>query len=260
MKIQPISNQSFTATLAIEGDMKEYMKFLNAHTEAADGWYNSTEDLRVTSKIIKAFKKHPSPNVVFPSNTYIKSVWFNARGTLKSKDCTLYDTEPSRSDSFAGIQNVLRRILDPENKSMFNKLLGVQYSWAYSTWWNEHIKPIWPYIQKNFRETTFFKGNYDKEFNEDFRKQGGQFWKTINERNTVKQKTAQENPSSKSLFSEFLTTTLPIIAIGLLIILLGKINKNSPMQKTPQSGIFSKVDSVITDTISKITPETIKIK
>ena len=84
------------------------------------------------------------------------------------------------------IFNIFRRILDPENKKQFNRLVGEEYATVYESWWKENIAPIWEDINNNFREQTFFKKNYDKEFNadfnresgksEDFCKQNGNFW------------------------------------------------------------------------------------
>lgn len=177
MKIQPVDNQNFKARVSVKTDqMKNFMNYLEQNTNAPKGWYNSKNDLAVMNKIFYAFEKHPSKEEIVPDVSYLKNVLVNARGTLSSSKLKLIDTEPARSDSIAPIKNIFRRILDPENKDSFNKLLGEEYADSYDKWWKDNIFPIWQHIKSNFRETTFFKGNYDKEFNEDFRSQKGTYW------------------------------------------------------------------------------------
>ena len=76
---------------------------------------------------------------------------------MESSRAAFIDTEPARSDSIAPIFNIFRRILDSENKKQFNRLVGEEHAPIYESWWKENIAPIWEDINKNFRETTFFK-------------------------------------------------------------------------------------------------------
>ena len=191
MQVQAINtdnNQtSFGAKIVVKTkDMKTYMDYLGRYTKAEKPWYNSSRNLELTNKIFDAFDKHPSKEEIVPDVAYFTSVLFNARGTLESSKAAFIDTEPARSDSIAPIFNIFRRILDPENKKQFNRLVGEEYATVYESWWKENIAPIWEDINNNFREQTFFKKNYDKEFNadfnresgksEDFCKQNGNFW------------------------------------------------------------------------------------
>ncbi len=178
MQVQAINNYNnqpnFSAKIVVKtDDMKLYMEYLNKYTKTKSQWYNSSKDLELTNKIFDAFEKHPSQEEIVPSVAYIKDVLFNARGTLESSKAAFIDTEPARSDSIAPLKNVFRRILDPENKQTFNRLLGDKYESAYEGWWKENIAPIWTDIKANFRETTFFKENFDKEFNADFNRESG---------------------------------------------------------------------------------------
>ena len=154
-------------------DMQTYMDYLARYTKAEKPWYNSAKDLELTNKIFDAFEKHPSNEEIVPDVTYLKNTLTNARGTIESSKAAFIDTEPARSDSIAPIKNIFRRILDPENKKQFNKLIGEEHAPIYESWWKENISPIWEDINKNFRETTFFKKNYDKEFNADFNRESG---------------------------------------------------------------------------------------
>ena len=192
MQVQAIStcnNQTnFGAKISVvTDDMKLYMDYLGRYTKAEKPWYNSARDLELTNKIFDAFEKHPSKEVIIPDVAYFRDTLFNARGTIESSRAAFIDTEPARSDSgTAPIFNIFRRILDPENKKQFNKLVGEEHAPVYESWWQENIAPIWEDINNNFREQTFFKKNYDKKFNndfnresgksEDFFKQTGNFW------------------------------------------------------------------------------------
>ena len=177
MQIQKIDNTNFNAKIVVKtNDMKNVMKYLQSNTKAPKGWYNSKSDLLLMNWILKAFEKHPSKEEIVPDIYYIKGALYNARGSLTSSKITLVDTEPARSDSIAPILNIFRRILNPENKTSFNKLVGEEYTSEYENWWKNNIEPVWDRINTKYRESTFFKGNYDKEFNEDFNEQKGNFW------------------------------------------------------------------------------------
>ena len=178
MQVQSINaynNQpSFGAKIVIKTkDMKTYMDYLGRFTKAEKPCYNSAKDLELTNKIFDAFEKHPSKEEIVPDVAYLKNTLTNARGTITSSKAAFIDTEPARSDSIAPIKNIFRRILDPENKKQFNRLVGEEHAPIYESWWKENIAPIWEDINKNFRETTFFKKNYDKEFNADFNRESG---------------------------------------------------------------------------------------
>ena len=181
MYIQKTDSVSpFKAKITVKtAGMKNFMQYLRNNTDAPEGWYNSKTDLMLMNKIKKAFKNHPSKEEISPDIYYIKGVFFNARGTLSSSRTVLRDTEPARSDSIAPILNIFRRILDPQNKEAFIKLTGEEHSSVYDKWWEQNISPIWENINKSFREKTFFAGNYDKEFNEDFINQNEKFWITL---------------------------------------------------------------------------------
>ena len=178
MQVQSINaynNQpSFGAKVVVKTkDMKTFMDYLGRYTKTKAPWYNSAKDLELTNKIFDAFEKHPSKEEIVPDVAYLKNTLTNARGTLESSRAAFIDTEPARSDSIAPIFNIFRRILDPENKKQFNRLVGEEHSPIYESWWKEYIAPIWEDINHNFRETTFFKENYDKEFNADFNRESG---------------------------------------------------------------------------------------
>ena len=189
MQVQAVNNSTLTPTLSQRArekdvdfgakiviktkDMQTFMDYLGRYTKAKKPWYNSAKDLELMNKIFDAFEKHPSKEEIVPDVAYLKNTLTNARGTITSLKAAFIDTEPARSDSIAPIKNIFRRILDPENKKQFNRLVGEEHASVYESWWKENISPIWEDINKNFRETTFFKKNYDREFNADFNRESG---------------------------------------------------------------------------------------
>lgn len=126
-------------------------------------------------KIADAFKKHPSDVIVRP---YIvsKPTLYGTRGIVSSRFTTYKDVEPVQNDGKAPLKNVLRRILDPDNKDCFNKLVGDTKDKYYDSWWNNNIAPIWDEINENFRSKVFFHGNHDKDFNQDFQDRKERTW------------------------------------------------------------------------------------
>ena len=117
---------AFSARLATaQGAMRNLM-----HNKAD---INSKE---LITKISEALKKHPSDVVIKP-NIITKLGIYSTRGSITSRFATYNDVEPVENDGKAPIKNILRRILDPENKNCFNKLVGEKYSNIYDTWWNE---------------------------------------------------------------------------------------------------------------------------
>ena len=162
------SSVSFDARLAQgSNEMKRLSLQMSKNPETAG----------IVEKIIEAFQKHPSDVFIRTSNKY-KSQLYGVRGTISSRNITLTDVEPV-CDNLSGVMNVLRRILNPENKDCFNALVGKKHQDIYNSWWEENISPIWKKINSEFRGKTFYTGNYDTEFNEDFRSQKEVFWKKI---------------------------------------------------------------------------------
>ena len=169
MKINSIdsaNNPTFTARLAC--GRSHVKNFLNSNSIDL----NSKE---MVIKIANALEKHPSDAVV-KIDIIKKSGFYGTRGSVTSRFATYKDVEPVQNDGKTPIKNILRRILDPENKDCFNKLVGEKHSNIYNTWWNENIAPIWNEINENFRSKAFFKGNHDKEFNRDFQNRKEKTW------------------------------------------------------------------------------------
>ena len=178
-----IKKLNFGAKVAVRTEeMHDFMDYLQRNVNSKQGWYNSKKDLNLIYQIFDAFEKHPSKEVIIPDVAYFKNCLFGARGTVKTSRAAFIDTEPARADSIAPVLNIFRRILDPQNKSSFNRLLGEEYAHRYDAWWQEQIAPIWDDVQERFRENTFFENRYDDEFNRDFNRESGKEKDFFNQR------------------------------------------------------------------------------
>lgn len=178
MKIDRIhsttNQQTFNANVVKTPILTSTIQYMEEHSTMPDGWHSYKEELHLTKKIIHALKKHPSKENIEIEQTHRYGEMFNARGVISSGKATLIDTEPARSDSIAPILNIMRRIVDPQNKQSFNKLMGEEHAKDYQSWWNKNIKPIWAGINDNFREETCFEGIHDTKFNKLFNSQSGE--------------------------------------------------------------------------------------
>ena len=155
----------FKARLACtHNEMKNFLK------------HKSDEDtISLVYKITDAFEKHPSNAVLRPS-IQSKPGIYGTRGVISSRFATYTDVEPVENNSINPIKNIIRRMLDPENKNCLMNLLGTTNTEKHDSWWNENIAPIWNEINKSFRSKSFFKSNHDKEFNQDFQNRKEKTW------------------------------------------------------------------------------------
>ena len=173
MKISSIKSAekqtSFSAHLVTRN--KEMSSFVNQMKKNLD-------DANLLQGITDAFENYPEKGNIRLSFIKKNGLWA-ARGVVSTRFATFIDSEPANNNRIHPIKNILRRILDPENKDVFNKLMGGKHSDSYNTWWEENISPFWNDINTKFREKTFFDGNYDKEFNLDFRNQQERAWQRI---------------------------------------------------------------------------------
>ena len=151
----------------------EYCDYLERCKDAPRGCFSSNRNISLFSKICKAFENHPSEEVIETKVVYRKGELFNARGVLETNRGKITDIEPSRSDDGTGpMEYLFRKLLHPDNKKIFNGLLGEEYSNIYLKWWNKNIKPIWKEINELYKiDNTIADNLSEKEFNQLFRKQ-----------------------------------------------------------------------------------------
>ena len=166
MKIESINGQAnpvFLARISYKPTIAKKIK----NTE--DG----TEEL--VSKISEALKNHPS-DVMIKTDIIMKNGLYGVRGQISSRHAMYRDVEPVENNGLSPIKNILRRILDPENKNCFNNIVGKNYSEFYDSWWAENISPVWSDISEKFRSKFISKDNHDKEFNQDFQEHRERTW------------------------------------------------------------------------------------
>ena len=134
---------------------------------------NTKVELQLFNLIDQAFDKHPSKETLNINriHRYHYPLW-GERETISSSKAYFIDGEPVRDDSIAGELGVIRRILDPENKTMFNALMGFEHADKYDTWWEKHIAPVWNQINNLYRENPrIFPNISDKTYNNCFQNQ-----------------------------------------------------------------------------------------
>ena len=157
MKLDKVNgnyNQNFGIRLVRTPEVNEYMKYIERSPKSSN-YMNYEFHSYLYKKIEEALAKHPANIDIVPSVIYRKNELFNARGVLQTNKFKIVDVEPARSDSgVAPIENVLRKILSPQNQEAFDVLVGKEYSEQYQVWWNKHIAPLWFNIDTLYREKT----------------------------------------------------------------------------------------------------------
>lgn len=180
MKISPINNTNyntgFSAKIAPNPEWDNYLRYIKENAVQRPGYWNSTPNKNLIDMFIKAVEANPSDALLNIDIAYnIKEETFNARGIISSQYGKFKDTEPARSDSNAPFENIIRRILNPENRFQMYKLFGADYNIekvkAQNEWWDEYIFPIWNGIQEVFFERTVYPKSYDSLWNKEFREQ-----------------------------------------------------------------------------------------
>ena len=173
MKVSPISNTQpqFKAKVSSTKEFSELMSYLHKHVNDKAPWYNSAEDLELVNRVTNAFIAFPSNADLKFSVMYRKNECFNARGVVESQYAKFTDTEPARSDSAVPIPNIMKRILNPDNKDQFNKLMGNKDEKIRDIWWKFYIGPLWDKIKENFYEDTVYKQETCPDFDYLFRRQ-----------------------------------------------------------------------------------------
>ena len=170
------NNQNFGARINLKSSgIAEYCQYLERCKDAPAGCFSSNKHIELFSKICDAFEKHPSNEILDTDVKYVKG-YFNARGVVDTSRGRIIDIEPSRSDDGKGPMDFLfRKLLDKDNKNIFNKLLGKEHSSVYDEWWNTNIKPIWNDISDLYKVDTttgreFTTSDFNRMFKHQFRK------------------------------------------------------------------------------------------
>ena len=175
MNISPITNQNqnptFNAGIISNGYWSKFKAYLQ-YNKGRKGYHDTSNELRLIKGIEKAIEEHPSDALLKFSAENDKAGPF-CFGIIESEYGRIYDVERARDDSItAQIENLLRKLLNYENKDLFNRLMGTGYENKYDAWWNKHIRPIWSDIVEIFREETceesFDHTKWDIKMNKQF--------------------------------------------------------------------------------------------
>lgn len=177
MKIVPINNTNkntnFSARIALNPEWNNYLQYINKYAPYKEGVFNTAKQKELIEKFVNAIEANPSDALISIDIFYRKNECFNARGVISSQYGKFTDTEPARSDSEVPCENIIRRILNPENRLQMCKLFGAHKN-AYdivkqNEWWDKHIEPMWKDIQELFYEKTLYERSEDRRFNKVFR-------------------------------------------------------------------------------------------
>lgn len=182
MYVSPINSTTFNAKIVPTEEWRNYLKYVDNYAFKREGWFDTVKNQAIIDKFIKAVEKNPSDAEIRLDVFYRKNEFFNARGVISSQYGKFTDTEPARSDSNVKIENIIRRILNPENRAQMCKLFGTKNYAEQAKWWDEYIHPMWKDIQEVFYERTLFpkRGDeflgrdrawYDRFWNKMFREQ-----------------------------------------------------------------------------------------
>ena len=172
--IQQNNNQTFKAKINKNTPaMKIACSYMERCKDLQPPYANTKVELQLFNLIENAFSKHPSKEVLDINRIHIrKFLLWAERETIRTSKASFIDSEPVRDDSIAGELGAIRRILDPENKTMFNALMGFEHADKYDTWWEKHISPIWSQINNLYRENPrIFPSVSDQTYNDCFKKQ-----------------------------------------------------------------------------------------
>jgi len=261
MKIYSKSNiPNFKASINKNtSSMKTACAYMEKHKNQEFPYKDTKTELELFNSIEKALAKHPSKEVLNITRIIDNRFFWNERALIKSTKASFVDVEPVRDDSIAGELGVIRRILDPENKEMFNKLMGVEFSGKYDKWWSKHISPIWKNINSLYRENPKIEPNInDSEYNECFRKQidiyDSQFLSKTNEKNKADSNKDANNSKGKDFDASGLHALILGFAIVMGVMYALRSNIKHQSIKTQDVTI-----TAIKDSVNKLSNDTIDL-
>ena len=167
------SNQSFGAAINKQSDTMRYVyAYLEKYKGATSPYGGTKKELSLLNAVDKALKHHPSREIITITTFHKKDYKYGERVRISTTKADFKDVEPCKEGSVGTVLGCIRKVLDPENKDMFNALTGKQYTEAYPEWWNKYIAPIWKSISMSFREKNPpYPHIKDSEYNIYFRNQ-----------------------------------------------------------------------------------------
>ena len=170
MKVSPINNTQpqFKATIVRSHDYNALMEFVSNFANS------NSSNMQRSKELLEAVQESL---IAFPTDAKLKFTkmlrdpreYFIARGVVESQYAKFTDVEPARETSYVPIPNIMKRILNPDNKDYFNKLMGNKDDSIRSSWWDKNIRPIWNDILLNFYEDTVYRRDTHPDYNLIFR-------------------------------------------------------------------------------------------
>lgn len=172
MYVLPISNTQpqFKAKIASTKEYESLVGYLNKYASHPEGVHNTTNELNLLKKVENAFEAFPSDAELKFSVIFRPGELYNARGVVESQYAKYADTEPARNTSEVPIPNIMKRMLNPENKDWFKRLMGNDSEETWNVWWNFYVAPIWAKVKHYFYETTIYQRDIEPDFDLMFRR------------------------------------------------------------------------------------------
>lgn len=241
--------------------MKTACAYMERCKDYEPPYANTKTELELFRLIEKALAKHPSKEVLNITRIIDNRFFWNERALIKSSKASFVDVEPVRDDSIAGELGVIRRILDPENKDMFNRLMGLEFSSKYDKWWNKNISPIWENINSLYRENPEIEPNIDdSEYNECFRKQIDIYesqYLSKTDGNQVKSKKETTNPTA--IGKAFDRSGLMVLIVGFAVMLSGiyALRQHAAHKNMQQQN--KNITTIVTDSLHKLSADTLDL-
>lgn len=258
MKVQSANDMNFAFKASINKNTPA-MKIACAYMEKCKDYefpYKDTKtELDLFESIEKALAKHPSKEVLNIYRYNDKRFFWDERALIKSTKASLVDVEPVRDDSIAGELGIIRRILDPENKEMFNRLVGAEHSNKYDNWWKKNIAPIWENINSLYRENPAIEPSItDSQYNECFRNQIDIYESSyLNKKNEGNLNVDELNDfkDTKQVISSFIFAMLFVLGT---IFFINKVISNKNVQQSQEA-----IKTVVKDSLNKLSHDSLDL-
>lgn len=152
MKIEPIKqhNLNFKAEISSTKALDRAINYMSEH-RMRPGQKDLTDHHYLWQKIGYAILNHPSKYGLFTTIEHNKK-YTHVRGVIKSFSGRINGPDVEGKNYLTAVLRVWRDFLNPENKDIFNRIIGKAYEKDYQQWWDNFIAPYWKEIDKLYKE------------------------------------------------------------------------------------------------------------
>ena len=153
MKVSAIqnNNQLFGAKIAEMPRLNSVVQYMSEH-RMRPGKTDYTEHFYLWKKIEYAILNHPSDVELFTDVRYFQGKKPKVVGIIKSDKAEITNSDSDRIYNITKVLNIWHDFLNPDNKKVFNRIMGKEYKDKYQPWWDTFIAPYWKDIQKFYKD------------------------------------------------------------------------------------------------------------